>query len=96
MSNISGYERETIINYNNEEKVAQVYTCNESLQRKLDKLCEEYPECTCINFDEYSKTYIVPKKWVKIRPPRKMSEENKQKASERMKQYQLQQKQKSN
>lgn len=85
MSNISGYERESIINYNNEEKVAQVYTCNESLQRKLDKLCEGYSECKCINSDDYSKTYIIPKKWVKIRPPKKLSEETKQQLSARAK-----------
>lgn len=83
MSNISNYERETIINYNNGEKVAQVYTCNEFLQKKLNKLCEEYSECMCINSDEYSKTYIVPKKWIKVRPPKKLSEETKQQLSER-------------
>lgn len=36
-------EQETIINFNEEEKTASVYTHNKALIRKLDKLAQERP-----------------------------------------------------
>lgn len=84
---LSKYEQETIIHYNEEEKTASVYTMNTSLTNKLAKLAEEYPdECmrTVTQQDGEGVTYIVPKKWVKVRPPRKMSEEQRIAASERL------------
>jgi hypothetical protein len=75
MSNISNYERETIIRYDNEGKTATVYTSNSTLQRKLDRLCSERPdECRTTKQDEESKTYIVPQKWIKVNAPAKKRE----------------------
>nr|MBQ4456586.1 hypothetical protein [Clostridia bacterium] len=92
MSNYSRYEQETIINFNEEESTAQVYTFNRSLQTKLRKLSEERPEECRIDPDERrtcggaAAAYIVPKSWVKVAPPRKvtMTEEQVEAARERM------------
>lgn len=78
------YETETNINYNDEEKIATVYTENKALIRKMDRLLLEYADQIQLTIEnEDGKGYSIPKKWVKIRPPKKMSEENRQKAAER-------------
>lgn len=79
------YEQETIINYNQEENLADVYTCDAPLIRKLDQLCEKYPEIIVTKSDEDGKTYSLPKKWVKIRPPRQLSDEKRAEMAERAK-----------
>ena len=42
--NLSLYEQETIINYNEAEKTAGVYTHNKALRCKLERLAQEHPE----------------------------------------------------
>ena len=42
--NLSLYEQETIINYNEEEATASIYTHNRALIRKLDKFAQERPQ----------------------------------------------------
>lgn len=37
---LTGYERETIINYNNAEDTANVFTLNQSMRRKMLLLAE--------------------------------------------------------
>ena len=77
---LSLYERETIINYNEGEPTASVYTHNRALRRTLDKLAQERPE-DCRGDKESHEgaaaDYIIPKAWVKIRPPRIASEAQK-------------------
>ena len=46
--NLTKYEQETIINYNNEEKTASVFTYDKSLIRKLDKRLAEMPDMKLI------------------------------------------------
>lgn len=76
---LSNYERETVITYNDEEKFAVVYTCNRALRRKMDGLAESRPEeCKRTASGAYSATYEVPKKWVKVSPPRFVSDEQKE------------------
>lgn len=41
--NLSLYEQETIINFNEADSTASVYTHNRALIRQLDKLAEERP-----------------------------------------------------
>ena len=47
--NLTKYEQETIINYNNEEKTASVYTHDKALIRKLDKKLGEIPDMKLIS-----------------------------------------------
>ncbi len=78
MSELTNYERETIISYNEAEKTANVYTHNKSLRRKLEKLAAERPEeCWLEKVSRFGEAvdYTVPKAWVKITPTRILSEE---------------------
>lgn len=75
MGKLTLAERETIINYNQEGKRANVYTCDPVLIRKLDKIIiAGNAGIELESEDIYSKSYTVPKKWVKIRPPKVLSE----------------------
>ena len=82
---LSRYERETVVTYNDEEPEATVYTCNRSLISKLDKLSEKDPAIIETKRDECSKTYKLPKRYINIKIPRQLSEEQRQKLAERAK-----------
>lgn len=78
---LSRYEQETIVNYNNEEKTASVFTCDPVVQRKLDKYVNKYPDVykcvkvTQVAEGQFSKEYeIANKKLVSFRPPVVMTE----------------------
>lgn len=79
------WETETNINFNDDENLANVYTCNKALIRKIDKLLEREQEIVCICSDEYSKTYTMPKSYIKIRTPIRLSDEKRQEMSQRAK-----------
>lgn len=54
---------------------------NTAMNNKLTRLAEEYPqEVEIVN----SELFHVPARWVRISPQRKMSEEQRQQASERL------------
>ena len=73
MQRLTFLEQETIVNWNNSEKLASVYICDPSMIRKMDALVKKDKRVTVESEDKYSKTYIVPKGWVKIILPRKLS-----------------------
>lgn len=76
-------ESETIINFNDDEDRAILYTCNKAMIRKMDNLCSKFPEhYTLVKQDQYSKTYSFFKKLVAIKQPRILSEEQKKRVSE--------------
>lgn len=82
---LSKYEQETIINYNQEEDMAQIYTCDRNLIRKIDTHIEKTHVNYCIRRDEESATYSLPKKFVKVVFSRQLTEEQRQKSALRMK-----------
>lgn len=85
MNKLAKVEQETIIIFNEQDKTASVSTYNAVLVRKLEKLCREKPdECQKRQRQNGADEYIVPKKWIKVNPPRQMSAEAKAKAAERM------------
>lgn len=72
---LTNLERETIINFNEAERTASVYTHNEALKRQLLELCQSHPEQvrqTAANVDG-GLTFELPKKWLKVSPPRTLS-----------------------
>lgn len=73
-------EQETIILFNEGEAAASVYTHNAALQRILLELCRTHPAQA--HQTEKNRqgvlTFEIPKKWVKISPPRALSEAQKQ------------------
>lgn len=76
---LTNYEKETIILFNDEEKEAEVYTCNKALMRKMDGLCKKQPEnFKLVKKDSVSKTYTFPKNLVSIRAKRVLTEKQKQ------------------
>lgn len=80
----SAFERETIINFNNAEKIASYYTLNYGKRQMLLELAKEYPDdVKIIAQREDMVEATLPKSWIKVRPPRKMTEEERQKLVER-------------
>lgn len=82
--NLTKYEQETIINYNNEEKTASVFTYDKSLIRKLDKRLAEASDIKLIHRGEDFAEYSLPKKWIKVSFPRQYSDEQRAEMAERM------------
>lgn len=85
MAKLTKYEQETIFNYNQEEKTVSCFTRDPALIRKLDRLCENGEEITVAREGDGCKEYTFPKSWLKVRPPRKLSDEQRQKLANRMK-----------
>ena len=81
MANLSNYEKETVIVFNEAEPEASVYTCNRRLQNKLNKLVGNNQDISVRDKDEESTTYIVPKKWIKVAPPRQVNYTDEQRAA---------------
>lgn len=84
-------ERETIITYNEAEPTASVYTMNGAIIRKLDGLAQSRPGDArrVRTYPDGAQEYEVPKKWVKISPPRVYSEEQKNAMAERLRKAQV-------
>lgn len=72
---LSNYEKETIILFNEVEKTASVYTHNVALQQQFAALCGSHPEQVRRTDDNShgGLTFELPKKWLKITPPRELS-----------------------
>lgn len=84
LANLTKYEQETIINYNNEEKTASIFTYDRSLIRKLDKRLPDYPDITVVRRGEDWAEYSLPKKWLKVGFPRQLSDEQRAEMANRM------------
>ena len=65
-------ERETVINFNEAEQSACVYTCNPALKTQLLELCRTYPEQVRQTAASGwgGLTFELPKKWLRVVPPR--------------------------
>ena len=92
-NNLSRYEKETIICYNEEETNCTIYTSSQITMRKLDKLCTDFPDNYKIRSTDADiktsnatfKTYIAPKSFIKYKRPRQLTEEKKEELRQRMK-----------
>lgn len=76
---ISRLEQETIINFNEAEPTATIYTHNGALTRKLEALADQRPTEAKRGraFSDGGREYIVPKRWVKVNASRILTEEQK-------------------
>ena len=72
---LSGVERETIVLFNEAESTASVYTFNAALQRQLLEQQRLHPEQVTVTYQgsHGAVDFQIPKKWVKIVPPRVLS-----------------------
>lgn len=83
---ISLEEQETVINIDYVAKTAYVYTCHSPTVKKIYKLAEEYPDDVhIVRDDSYGILINVPMKWIAIKTPKKVTNEQKQAMAERMK-----------
>ena len=80
---LTKYEMETIYNYNQEEPLASCYTMDRALIRRLDALAEKHKEITVVRADEGVREYTLPKKWIKVRAPKELSDEQREKMAKR-------------
>lgn len=76
---MSRLEQETIINFNEAEATAVIYTHNAALCRKLEGLADQRPNDAKRgrSFPDGGREYIIPKRWVKVNAFRILSEEQK-------------------
>lgn len=70
-------ERETIIVFNEQDKEAEVFTCSGRIKRELAALAaSRSDEARQIRANaEGGETYTVPRKWVKVRASRILTDE---------------------
>ena len=63
MRKLSKYEKETIINWNEGENIASIYTFNASLKRRLEDFSRKYPLLCRLerSTPEGSATYVLDK-----------------------------------
>lgn len=77
--NLTRYEKEVVIKLNADEEMATVYSANPAWIRKMDALVKEFPDVFRIKRrTEVSKTYELPKKYVRIGKPREISYEQRE------------------
>ena len=73
MTKLSKYEKETIINWNEAEDTASIYTFNADLKRRLAEFSRKYPQLCRLerSTPEGSVTYVMDKSRLSIRlvPP---------------------------
>ena len=80
---LAKYEQETIINFNQVEDIAYIYTCSKSWMRHMEKVLKLKP----IKIHSYAREYECPKAWIrKPRKTRQLSESQKKKLSKRLSQ----------
>jgi len=80
-------ERETIILFNEAEPTAEIEVYSQKLKRRLEQLRTERPAHIQLTRQyKYSSSYIIPKSWIRINPSRVLSEEEKQKRRDVLKQ----------
>ena len=72
---LSRIEQETIINFNEAEYMASIYTHNAALKERLLGLCRDHPSQVRQTADNGrgGLTFELPKKWLKVTPPRVLS-----------------------
>lgn len=72
---LTNYEKESVILFNEADRAASVYTHNAALIRHLTALCGSYPEQARLTGDNGcgGLTFELPKKWLKVSPPRVLS-----------------------
>lgn len=68
-------EQETIILFNEAEQTASVYTHNAALLHQLERLRRSHPAQVhqAERGGHGGADYLLPKKWVKLTPPRTLS-----------------------
>ena len=83
--NVTKEERETIVNFNEADDIAVIYTFNNDLKKRLVAFAKKYPDLCKLTVDDAefgSVTYEIHKSRVSIRLVAPYSEELRKAASE--------------
>lgn len=83
---LTAYERETVIRLGDDTDQASVWTCQSKIARRLQKRGVKPSEVRKQAGREIAWRFIIPAKWVKLSPPRKVliSEEERALRAQRM------------
>lgn len=80
---LTNIERETILNFNEGEEIASLYTYNQKLQNRFDKLAAELPELVSRKDNGHGAvTYDLPKRMLILKIQKPLSEAERQRRSE--------------
>ena len=85
---LTRYEQETVMNFNEGESTASIYTHNKAIIRKLRQLSESRPDDCKLQKTSHqgqAADFLIPKSWIKITPSRIISAEQRTIMAERMK-----------
>lgn len=81
MNNFEPCERETHVSFDDESDTAQCYTLNRKVKNRLFRLCKKNSDIiTESNSDADAATFYFPKNWIHIRPPKRISESQREAA----------------
>ena len=85
---LTGYEKETTIVFNESESAAYIETPNRRIKQILKQLLKNHPDRVRLERDEDDEGFMsvqIPKKWVRIRGPRVLTDEQRAEYAERAK-----------
>lgn len=85
MSKLSRIERETVIIYNQAEENATMTTADTVVIRNMRNLVEKDSRIVSEQIGKEVWKFIIPKKYVKVKLPRQLTDEQRMAASERAK-----------
>ena len=73
--NLTPFEQETIILFNEQDHTADVQTYNSTLKHELFALCESHPDEAehVRSYEQGGMYFTVPKMWIKIKAPQTVS-----------------------
>lgn len=77
-------EQETTIVFTAADDTATVYTCDPVWKRRMERAAAKCAEIVQTRTDGEGVTYSVPKRCVRVTPPRIVSPEQRQAAAERL------------
>lgn len=68
---LSRYEQETIVSFNEEEPTASVYTHNNKLREKLERMALKFPDKVTLERQgpDGAVSFTVPKRCISVREP---------------------------
>lgn len=80
-------EKESVFIFNEAEQTVQIDTYNERWQRQLDQAAELHPDqCKLVREHEHgNKVYRLPKQWLKLKLPMKLTAEQRAERTNRLK-----------
>ena len=85
---LTAYEQETVINFNDSESEMTIYSCSPKEIKELKELCKKYPDHYKIESQDRCSIIVATNKAnFRLKKPRSLSQEHKNKISSNLKKY---------